>query len=146
LKRKGCKFGRAEQVTVGVCDQGGKGFCACAVRAVETDQRVWDIGVDRRGDRAGILHLEHRAVVARAAALGRAEQVAVSIRDQPGIGQFAVGAVEGDQRGQSTIVEWRSYRAGILHLEHRAIAVRAAFIGRAEQVAVGVGRQSCNRP
>ena len=38
-----------------------------------------------------------------------------------------IGAVEADQRGRGAGVDWRGDRAGILDLEHRAVAVRAAL-------------------
>jgi hypothetical protein len=50
-----------EKVAVRVGDQPGLG--TGAIGTIEADQRHWRAGVDRRSDRAGILDLEHCAVV-----------------------------------------------------------------------------------
>ena len=69
---------------------------------------------------------------------GRAEKVAVGVGDQAGLWERAVRAVEADQCGGRAGVA-----AGSLYdLEHRAVVVRAARLGGAEQVAVGVGDQA----
>jgi hypothetical protein len=131
---------RAKQVAVGVGNQPSMGKCS-VWGAVEVDQCGGCAGVDRRGDRSSVLDLEYRTGP-YAAGRACAEQVAVGVDDQPGgIGLFVVGAVQADQHGRGAGVDRRGDRAGVLNLEHRAIAVRAAIRSRAKQVAVGVDGQ-----
>ncbi len=81
---------------------------------------------------------EHRAVVVRAALFRRAEKVAVGVDDQRGQGKRAVGIVETDECGGRAGVAGRS----LDNLEHGAASFRAAAVGRAEKVTVGVGNQA----
>ena len=96
---------------------------------------VGSAGVDWRGDRARILDLEHCAVAARrrlSCRTGRRWRR----RSAPPSGSLDISG----QRGRGAGVDRRGDRASILDLEHRAVAVQSA-LGRAEQVAVGVGGQ-----
>jgi len=131
-KEGAAEFCHAEQVAVGIGDQAGHRFYA--VGAVEADQRGRRAGVTGRslGD------LEHRADADRPALICRPEQVAIGVGDQAGQWTGAVGAVEADQRGGGP----RITTSSLGDFEHRAVAVRAAEFGCAEQVAAGVGEQA----
>src|SRR6185437_15398815 len=82
--------------------------------------------------------LKHCAVAARAARRGCTEQVARGVGDQAAGWKRAVRSVKADQRGRCAGVS----TGGLGDLEHRAVVVRAAVYGCAEQVACGVGDQA----
>ena len=104
---------RAEQVAVGVGDQADDPLGGI----VEANQ-----GGERAVAGGGLDEFEHRAVAVGAAARGRAEQIAVGVRDQPADWAGAIVAVEINQRcGDAGITA-----GGLDEFEHRAIAVGAA--------------------
>jgi hypothetical protein len=84
----------------------------------------------------GFDDLEYGSRVIGAASVPRAEQVRLW-RPQSGSPEWkgAVRAVEADQRRWGV----RVTACGLLDLEHGAVAVAAAAVGCAEQIAVGVG-------
>ena len=127
----------AEQVAVGVGDQTGQRLGP--VGAVEADQGGGAAGVAV----GGLGDLIHRAIAISPALRCGAEQVAVGIGDQAGKREGTLGAdaVEADQGGGAAGVAV----GGLGNLEHRAAAVRPAYVCRAEQVAVGIGDQAAVR-
>ena len=127
-------IGGAEEIAAAVLDQAGLGVGP--VGAVEGGQ-----GGD--GAAAG-RHLEHRAVaVTRRRRTVVPKRLPLLSSTRPAVGVGAVGAVEGGQGGDGA--------AARRHLEHRAVARRAAVVGGAEEIAaavldqagLGVGRRWC---
>ena len=126
--------GGAEQVAVGILHQGGIGVCPVVAGAGEAFQGRGGVAAAAVGR-----EFEHRAVAVGAAQVGGAEQVSLGVGDQTGIGVGAVVAGAGKAfqrcRGVSATAVGRQ-------LKHGAIIVRAALVGRAEQVSLGVHRQT----
>ena len=119
---------RAEQVTVGIGNQAGKGLGPVA--DVEAEKGRGSVST------AIVDELEHRANEICSAGECGAEQVTVGIGEQAGIGSRPVAEVEAEKGRESVSA------AMVDELEHRAIAICSALRSRAEQVTVGIGNQA----
>ena len=122
--------GGAEQVAVGVHDQAPHRRKSIG-QVSEAGQGDGGAGVTR-----GSLHdLKYGAAIYRAAAFCRPEQVAAGIGDQAPDRHIDLEVHQCG--GRAGVSGWR-----LRDFEHRAAAVRAAKLGRAEKVAVGIGDQA----